>query len=119
MCRILTVGQDETLLASRSAILHRFDAEVVAARASEALKILKTQQFDLVVACHTVSMEDMKELVRSAHRQASNLKVLQILKTPELSRAHTSSGADDTTSTDPDSLVAKVAEMLNSRPRLA
>jgi len=119
MGRILTVGQDEALLSSRVAILRRCEAEVVAARASEALKILTAQQFDLVVLCHTVTMDDMKELVRSAHRQASDLKVLQILKTAELSRARTSPAADDTTSTDPASLEAKVAQMLSSRPRLA
>jgi len=62
-------------------------------------------------------MDAVKDHVRSAHRQASHLKVLQILKTTELNRAHTSPGADDTTSTDPASLVT--TEMLSSQPRMA
>jgi CheY-like chemotaxis protein len=116
MDTILAVGQDEGLLSSRAAVLRKCNADVVAAKASEALKFLKAQRFDLVVLCHTLSSEDMNEVALLAHQQASDIQVLEILKTTELSCGQ-SSDADDVALPKPETLVAKVTEMLGAQVR--
>jgi DNA-binding response OmpR family regulator len=111
MCTILAIGHDEELLNTRSAVLRRCNAGVIAARPSEATEILKAGRFDLVVLCHTLSTEDMKKLVSLAHQQASYIQVLEILQAAEPSWHHSTSGADDTAPSNPAGLVAKVTEM--------
>jgi DNA-binding response OmpR family regulator len=111
MCTILAIGQDEELLNTRSAVLRRCNAGVIAARPSEAIEILKAARFDLVVLCHTLSTEDMKKLVSFAHQQASDIQVLEVLQASAPSWGRARSGADDTSPSNPVSLVAKVIEM--------
>lgn len=115
MCTILAVGQDEGLLSTRSAILRKCNAAVVAARAPEAIQILKAQQFDLVVLCHTVTSVDMNELASLAHHQANDIQVLEILKASELNWGPHCSGADDVVLSKPETLVAKVTKMLSAQ----
>jgi CheY-like chemotaxis protein len=118
MCTILAVGQDEELLSTRSAVLRRCDARVVAAHVSEALKLLKAERFDLVVLCHTVSSKEMNELVGLAHRQASDIQVLEILKATEIDGGRVPSDADDVAASRPETLIAKVREMLRAPVRI-
>jgi hypothetical protein len=113
MGTILAVGQDQGLLATRAAVLRKCDAGVVEARPSEAIKILKAQQFDLVVLCHTLSAEEMTELIGLAHLQASDSQVLEVLNATEVGWGHLPSGADDMALSQPDTLIAKVTEMLS------
>ena len=112
MRTILAVGQDEGLLFTRSAILRKCSADVIAARPSEAIEILKAQPFDLVVLCHTVTSVDMNELASLAHHKANDIQVLEILKATELDCGHRCSGSDDMVQSRPEILVAKVTEML-------
>lgn len=118
MCMILAVGQDEELLYTRSAVLRKCNAEVITARASEAIEILKTNCFDILVLCHTLATEDMNKLVLLAHQQASDIQVLEILKAAEPSWGRKSSCADDVAPSNPESLVAKVVEMLSAPVRI-
>ncbi|HEY1993684.1 MAG TPA: hypothetical protein VGG81_04710 [Edaphobacter sp.] len=113
MGTILAVGQDQGLLATRAAILRRCNAGVVEARPSEAMKILRAQRFDLVVLCHTLSAEEMTELVGLAHLQANHSQVLEVLKATEAAWDHLPSGADDMALSQPETLIAKVTEMLS------
>jgi CheY-like chemotaxis protein len=118
MCTILAVGQDAELLVTRAAVLRKCNAEVVAARPSEASKMLQAQRFNLLVLCHTVSSDDRDELIQLAHQQASEIQVLEILSTTEHSSDRSPSGADGTSSPNPATLVAKVIEMLNAQARV-
>lgn len=115
MRTILAVGQDEGLLSTRSAILRKCNADVVAARASEAIQILKAQRFDLLVLCHTVTSVDMNELASFAHHRANDVRVLEILNATELNWCPRCSGADDMVQSKPETLVAKVTEMLSAQ----
>lgn len=112
MRTILAVGQDEGLLFTRSAILRKCNTDVIAARPSEAIQILRTQPFDLVVLCQTVTSVDMNELASLADHKANDKQVLEILKATELDWGHRCSGADDMVQSKPETLVAKVTEML-------
>jgi DNA-binding response OmpR family regulator len=79
MRTILTISQDEMLLATRAAVLRQTKAEVVAAMASEAKDILKSRQFDLVVLCHSLSPEETLEIASLAHQQTIAVPVLTVI----------------------------------------
>src|SRR5580698_6363933 len=76
---ILSISQDDGLLLSRAAVLRKTDAEVIAAKANEAKKILKTRRFDLVVLCHSLSPEEILEIVSLAHHQTIAVPVLRVV----------------------------------------
>jgi hypothetical protein len=65
MRAILALGLDERFLRTETAVLRRCNAGVVAAKTSEALKILKTQRVDFVVLCHPLTVEDRNQAVYS------------------------------------------------------
>jgi hypothetical protein len=91
---------------------------VISASPLDASEILKAQRFDLVVLCHTLSSDDMNELILLAHQQASEVQVLEVLDAVESSWNRRPSGADDMAQSQPEALVAKVTEMLSvSRAR--
>ena len=115
MPTILAVSQDAGLLITRTAVLRRCHAEVMAAKAEEAI-LLKTRQFDLVVLCHTLSPEDMDELVSLAHWLTNDSYSLEVLKINDLNWGR-SKHADDIAPSQPEALVQKVLEM--PAPRVA
>jgi hypothetical protein len=117
MATILAVGQDEGLLSSRSAVLRKCNVEVITARPSEAREILVAQKFDLLVLCHTLSSDDMNDLVQLARQQRSDIQVLEVLRKTEFSWDRGPSGADGITASAPVTLVAKVTEMLSAHVR--
>jgi DNA-binding response OmpR family regulator len=117
MATILAVGQDEGLLSSRSAVLRKCNVEVITARPSEAREILVAQKFDLLVLCHTLSSDDMNDLVQLARQQTSDIQVLEVLRKTEFSWDRGPSGADGITASAPVTLVAKVTEMLSAHVR--
>jgi DNA-binding response OmpR family regulator len=82
MRAILTISHDEMLLATRAAVLRKTKAEVVAATANEAKKILKTRQFDLVVLCHSLSIEETLEIASLAHQQTSQCQSSESSRMP-------------------------------------
>src|SRR5277367_840999 len=115
MPTILAVSQDAGLLITRTAVLRRCHAEVVAAEADEAKILLKTRLFDLVVLCHTLSPEDRDELVSLAHWLTNDSYSLEVLMMNELEWGRSSKA--DHASSQPEALVQKVLEML--APRVA
>jgi DNA-binding response OmpR family regulator len=113
MHTILAISQDELLLASRAAVLRRTNAEVIEAKASEAKKILKARQFDLVVLCHSLTVEETIEIASLAHQQTIAIPVLKVVSNAEFASEWTFITPDAVASCDPKVLVEKVAELLN------
>ena len=113
MRSILSISQDERLLLTRNAVLRRTDAEVIAARANEAKKILKTRRFDLVVLCHSLSPEETMEIASFAHEQTVAIPILRVAANSEPVSEWTFVAA---ASSDPRILVEKVAELLSVLP---
>jgi CheY-like chemotaxis protein len=109
---ILTVGHDDALLVTRAALLRTTPATVVAAKAQEALKLLKEKQFDLVILCHTLSPEEMIAVASLAHHQQIGTRVLKLVSGEFVGVPTNSVAADDEAICEPKSLVAKVSEML-------
>lgn len=112
MLAILAVGRDTHLLSTRADVLRQCNAGVISASPSAAPDLLKTQRFDLVVLCHTLSSEDMNRLAVIARQQASDVQVLEVINGVERIWSQLPSAADDTSQAKPETLVAKVMEML-------
>jgi hypothetical protein len=62
MFRILSVGNDPCLLATRAAVLRYTGAEVDSADARSACRVVILRRYDLLILCHSVSMEDASDL---------------------------------------------------------
>jgi DNA-binding response OmpR family regulator len=116
MRTILTISQDEMLLATRAAVLRKTNAEVIAATASEAEKILKSRQFDLVVLCHSLSPEETLRIASLAHQQTIAVPVLSVVPNAEPVSEWRFLESDSTASCDPRMLVEKVAGLLSVSP---
>jgi DNA-binding response OmpR family regulator len=116
MRTILTISQDELLLETRAAVLRQTKAEVVAATASEAKKILKSRQFDLVVLCHSLSVEETLEIASLAHQQTIAVPVLTVVPNADPVSEWRFIAPDSTASCDPGLLVEKVAGLLSVSP---
>jgi hypothetical protein len=114
MRTILSISQDEGLLLTRTAVLRRTDAEVIAAGAIEAKKILKTRRFDLVVLCHSLSPQDTLEIASLA--QTIAVPVLRVVSRNDVVSEWVLIAPDAAASCDPTVLVEKVAELLNVSP---
>ena len=110
MPTILSISQDESLAASRSAVLRLTGAEVQTSTAADAPPLLKARRFDLVVLCHTIALEQATEIAALAHRRHRRTPVLQLigdgrdLSPPGL--------ADDIAPAEPASLIAKAVSLL-------
>jgi hypothetical protein len=62
MFRILSVGNDPCLLATRAAVLRYTGAEVDSADARSARRAVILGRYDLLILCHSVSTEDASDL---------------------------------------------------------
>jgi len=113
MRTILSISQDDGLLLTRTAVLRRTDAEVIAARADEAKTILKKRRFDLVVLCHSLSPEDTLEIASLARHQTIAVPVLRVVSKTDFVSEWAFVAPDAAASCDPRVLVEKVAELLN------
>jgi DNA-binding response OmpR family regulator len=116
MRTILSVSQDDALLSTRTAVLRQTDAEVIAAKPNEAKKILRKRRFDLVVLCHSLSLQQTLEIASLAHEQMIAIPILKVVANSEPLSEWTFVAADAATSSDPRMLVEKVAELLNVSP---
>ena len=74
---ILSVGIDLDLLRTRQMVLELTGASVTSVEPEQALSILRSRQFDVVVLCHGISCQDASAICRLAcDRSASTSIVL-------------------------------------------
>jgi len=110
MRSILQVGNDSTLRTIRASVLRLTGAYVLAASTDEALKILRHERFDLVVFCHTVSLEQREKISHTARELYVDVRVLNVLPLSAVIPA------PDEAAADPERLLAKVNEALQNTP---
>jgi CheY-like chemotaxis protein len=110
MRTILAVGQDKELLWSRSRVLRQCKAEITSANGAEALNLLRTRRFDLVILCHTLSSTDLFAVAQLAHEQVEFTTVLQVVASAEPDSED--AVADILVPSDPETLVTTVANIL-------
>lgn len=64
MSRVLTVGNDTSLLHTRSLVLEKTGSTVCCTQPEPALALLQKEFFEVVVLCHTVSQRDRVALCK-------------------------------------------------------
>jgi CheY-like chemotaxis protein len=80
---------------------------------SEAKNILKAHRFDLVVLCHSLTVQDTLEIASLAQNQTIAIPILKVVSNTEFVSEWTFITPDVAASCDPKILVEKVAQVLN------
>jgi DNA-binding response OmpR family regulator len=110
MERILSVGNDEQLLATRLSVLNtRWSAK--AGVAAETLKLLREEQFDLLVVCHTVPEKQLRSLVHEVRKNHPEVRILA-LEVSSGSIAGLEADAIATTAHGPQQMLERIASLL-------
>jgi len=109
--RVLVVSRDEMLLRSREMILGAYFAVQGAGRFVEAKSLLTSNNFDLVVICHSLTADECERLAAMAHEHSHRCQVLAMSPS---SRGSMKPWADKQLGVDagPYGLLKKCAEML-------
>jgi DNA-binding response OmpR family regulator len=109
--RVLVVSRDEMLLRTREMILGAFFSVQGAGRFNEARVLLATQNFDLIVLCHSLTYDECERLAMMAHQKIPRSLVLAMTAS---SRGNLKPWADKQLGVDvgPYGLLKKCAEML-------
>jgi CheY-like chemotaxis protein len=110
--KILLAGQDPRLLATRAAVLRKISNHVVSCNASEALKVLESETSNLVVLCHSLSVEEAERVADKAHERAQGTRVLMQISEVNSERPHRGAKFDAVTLPDPTRLIARTTELL-------
>jgi DNA-binding response OmpR family regulator len=112
MGKILLVGDDYSLLATRAAVLAKTGVDVVPSGPAELKMHLGREKFDLVVLCHTLRSAERKSVMIHARRRWPQARMLQVVTTLGQMCA-VECGVDDTTTTAPEELVAHAMRLLS------
>lgn len=109
--RVLVVSRDETLLRTREMILGAFFRVEGAGRFQEAVALMKSSNFDLIVLCHSLTYDECERLAMLAQEQTTRALILAMTAS---SRASIKPWADKQIGVDagPYGMVKKCAEML-------
>lgn len=75
---ILVISRDQMLLQTRKLILGAYFDVEAAGRVPEAETLLKKNDFDLVVLCHTLSEDECGQIVGMLHRQVRQPLLLRL-----------------------------------------
>jgi DNA-binding response OmpR family regulator len=112
MGKILLVGDDFSLLATRAAVLAKTGVDVVPSGPAELKMHVGCEKFDLVVLCHTLRSTVRNSVMIHARRRWPKARMLQVVTTLGQMCA-VECGVDDTTTTDPEELVAHAMRLLS------
>jgi CheY-like chemotaxis protein len=114
MHRILAVGADSSLLYIRGLVLARSGASVAIAIPEEALPLMKSGDFDLLVLCHSLPQRELQSLTMAARACARPVRTLLLESPGVLSsspvQVHSRFRLDD----GPDRLILAVQALLAS-----
>lgn len=116
MSKILLAGNDLRLLSTRAPILAKTKASVVSCNAMEAMTILETEIFDLVVLCHSLTEKQAVEITEVVHRRLPKTRVLMIVSDISQERSDGQLAFDETSSPYPDDLIRRTSELLTAFP---
>jgi hypothetical protein len=114
MHQILAVGADSSLLYVRGLVLARSGASVAISNPEEAVLVLKSGDFDLLVLCHSLLQRELQTLTMAARACARPVRTL-LLESPGVLynspvQVHSRFRLDD----GPDRLILAVQAILTS-----
>ncbi|MEO8737682.1 MAG: hypothetical protein ABI380_14230 [Edaphobacter sp.] len=116
MPKILLIGQDFRLLATRAAVLAKTHASIICCNAAEGLKILEGEAFDLVVLCHSLAETQATEVTDAVHRRWPGTRILMVVSDVSIERLYKGIEFDATSSPDPNRLIRRTSELLERLP---
>jgi DNA-binding NtrC family response regulator len=113
MARIVLVGEDSSLLATRAEVLKRTGASIACCSGNQAKAVLEEEIFDIVVICHSLPERVSTELIGYVHRRWREVKILMVVPEPFMYRA---AGVEVASSADPGRLIEMTHQLLESLP---
>jgi DNA-binding response OmpR family regulator len=112
--KVLLVGNDLRLLATRAAIVARTHAGVACCTAAEAPKEVQRQKPDLVVLCHSLTDAQAIETTEAARRYSPQTKILMVVPNVVRERFYRGARFDATCPADPGQLLDCIATLLHA-----
>ena len=117
MPKILLIGDDFRLLATRAALLTKTGASTVCCSSAEMHKNLEREMFDLAVLCHSLSEEDARKAVEYVHRRWPEAKVFLVESSVPLEKTFEGVALDGTISSTPSALLEQTVALLAALPK--
>jgi CheY-like chemotaxis protein len=115
--KILLIGDDFRLLATRAALLAKTGASTVCCNPAEVQKDLERESFDVVVLCHSLSEEEARKAAEFAHRRWPEAKVFLIESNVPLDKTFDGVAIDGTISSTPGTLFEQMSAVLQMLPK--
>lgn len=116
MSKILLVGNDLRLQMTRAAVLAQTSATVIYCNAIEAAWSLQNDCFDLVVLCHSLTERQTFEITKMTHDKLPTATVLRVISDISQEMPRSITALDATSTSDPEGLVRRTAELLRHLP---
>ena len=117
MPKILLIGDDFRLLATRAALLTKTGASTVCCSSAEMHKNLEREMFDLAVLCHSLSEEAAHEAVGYVHRRWPEAKIFLVESSVLLEKTFDGVALDGTISSTPGILLKQMSAVLATLPK--
>lgn len=116
MSTILLSGQDLRLLATRAAVLAKLGSTIRCGLGTMVEPFLRNERIDLLVLCHTLSLEQRERLISIALEKSSGIQILQLVSTIENQEIPLLPGIKISIC-DPNHLVRRVEDLLGESAR--
>jgi CheY-like chemotaxis protein len=116
--KILFIGDDFRLLATRAALLTKTGASTVCCNPTEMQKDLEGESFDLVVLCHSLLEEDARQAAALVRQRWPAAKVFLIESSVPLDKTFDGVALDGTISSTPGTLLAQMVSLLATLPKV-
>ncbi len=112
----LLVGTDEMLLYTRKAILEKEGFKVSINSPPDAIGIVSTSAYNLIIACHTLAPAEAEALVIAAKSNPAHPALIGFSKNPTPEPTSHPFDLSVWSLALPDSFISKVHEAVRSRP---
>jgi DNA-binding NtrC family response regulator len=112
MARIVLVGEDSSLLATRAEVLKRTGASIACSSARRAKSVMDEEVFDILVLCHSVADAVATDLIQYARGRWPEAKILMVVTA---NFGYRRTGAE-MASADPNLLIERTQQLLESLP---
>ena len=118
MPKILLIGNDFWLLATRAALLTKTGVSTVCCNPTEMQTGLEREMFDLVALCHSLSEESARKAVMYVHQRWPEAKIFLVESSvPLLDKTFDGVALDGTISSTPGALLEQMSAVLQALPK--
>jgi DNA-binding NtrC family response regulator len=114
--KILAIGEDFALLATRAAVLARTDASVTCCNSAEFATQLDRERFDLVILCYSLADSVRQAISADVHHRWPQARLLLVTAEPFPVSFSTSDVDAVTASMQPAQLIRAATSLLETPP---